>query len=163
MNKFNWCEKAGRELFEKVLNAANITNYEFSADNYAIWDAKYSTDKVDNIVEIKVRNQNWNTYPDWILEQKKYNALVAMTEVNQKETEKEVNALYINFFNDGYFCIWSIKNVDVSTAINKDCKAKTAVNSDYISKSIIPLKVKDAVMFGQLVNNQVIKLVYEET
>lgn len=163
MNEFDWCENAGRELFLKVLAAGEATNIEFSTEPYSIWDAKYTTRNVLNIVEIKVRKQNYNTYPDWILELKKYNALKAEVVEQQKTTDKKVGAIYINFFNDGYFCIWGINKIDATTVIQKSCKATTAINGNYyIDKSIIPLKIKDSVMFGQIVNNQVKKLPYED-
>lgn len=161
MDEFDWCEKKGRELLEKVLQAGNIKNWWFSEDKHAIWDAIYTTDKVENIVEIKVRKQDYKTYPDWILELKKYNSLKEMAEERQRETDKKVNAYYVNFFNDGYFCFWSIKDVDASTVIQKSCKAKTAINSGYIDKAILPLKIIDSTLFGQLVNNQVTILKYE--
>lgn len=162
MNEFDWCEKQGRELFEQVLKAAKIDNYEFSTDTFAIWDAKYNTEKVENIIEIKVRNCSYKTYPDWILELKKYNALKAMAVEQQKNTTKNVGAFYLNFFNDGYFCFWSLKNVDTSTVKSKSCKATTVNSGNYVSKEIIPLKVSDSLMFGRITeDNQVIKLQYE--
>jgi len=156
MNEFDWCEQKGRELFETVLKAAKISNYEFSNDKHSIWDAKYSTDSVENIVEIKVRKQDYTAYPDWILELKKYKALKALATEQQKNTTKKVSAYYVNFFNDGYFCIWAINNVDETTVQSKSCKATTAANKGYISKEILPLKVNDSILFGQIKDNKVI-------
>lgn len=158
MNEFDWCELKGRELFEMVLKATSgVTSYEFSTDKYAAWDAKYITENVENIVEIKVRNQYYTAYPDWILELKKYKALKALANEQQKNTTKKVSAYYVNFFKDGYFCIWAINNVDVETAQSKSCKATTVSENGYILKEILPLKVSDSILFAQLVNNKVIK------
>lgn len=157
MTEYDWAELKGRELFETVLKAGKIENYEFSTDKHSIWDAKYSTDSVENIVEIKVRKQDYTAYPDWILELKKYKALKALATEQQMNTTKKVSALYVNFFNDGYFCIWSMNNVDVTTVQSKNCKANTAEFSQYIIKEILPLKLNDSILFGQIKDNKVTK------
>lgn len=164
MNEFDWCEQKGRELLEKVLQAGNIKNWWFSEDQHAIWDLKYTTDKVLNIVEVKVRKKDFTAYPDWILELNKYNALLKEVSEVQLTTDKKVSAIYVNFYNDGYFSFWCLNNIDASTGYSKNCKSHTAINGWYKPKDIIPLKIADSALFGQIdSNNKVIILNYERT
>lgn len=163
MSEFDKKEQVGRELLEKVLIAGKAKKWWFSTDKASIWDAKYITDDVLNIVEIKVRNQNYNTYPDWIIELKKCKALSIEVSREQLTTDKKVSAYYINFFNDGYFAIWCINRIDFSKVEIKWCKATTAIKGKYVEKEIIPLKISDAVLFGQIQDNKIQVIEYEET
>lgn len=145
MNEFEKNEEKGRWYFEQILKAANITDYEFSEDRYSVWDAKYWTKGKEYLVEIKVRNYSYDRYPDWILELKKYNGLLALSGT----------ALYVNFFDDGYFAIWNLKNINPDLAVKKWCSSTTALSGEYIQKEVVHLNLIDAVLFGQIENESV--------
>lgn len=156
MNKFQEKEHIGRWWFEQILKAGKVTDYEFSDDEYSNWDAKYRTSTTEYIVEIKVRDCNYNTYSDWILELSKYNKLQELA-----QQKADTKAVYVNIFNDGYFAIWDLDEVDIDKVRAKSCKINTVNNNGYTKKKIIPLLIKDAKFFGQIVNEQVTLLNYD--
>ena len=147
MNQFEKSENLGRKLLATVLEAGKVDEYWFSEDQYSFWDAKYKKNDKEYLVEIKVRNASFDQYPDWILEKKKYEALVA----------ENSNAVYVNFFSDGYFAFWHLGTVDSSSAISKGCKATTAAYNGYKNKEVILLDLKDAAIFGKIENERVLK------
>lgn len=147
-SKIEESEWYGRNIFEKYLKSSNITDYEFSSDQYSIWDCIYTTDKLQVVVEIKVRNNNSNDYPDWILELKKYNALIDKVNELQPLTDKKVIAVYVNFFNDNFYSIWNLENVDITKVKKLSCKRSTVYNNGYVNKEIIPLLLNDAFKSG---------------
>ena len=141
-------------MLETVLEAGKIKEYWFSTNQYSSWDCKYSKGGNEYIVEVKVRNNTFNQYPDWILEYKKYQALMEQV----KESENKLVAIYVNFFSDGYFSFWVLNNINPENAITKTCRATTAAYNGYTDKQIIPLKIEDAALFGRIDGDSVTKL-----
>lgn len=146
MSTFSDWEEKGRKLFEIILKCGKVNDYWFSSDLYSIWDVKYKTDKVLNVVEIKVRNSPYNKYPDWILEEKKYKALLAEAD--------EFSALYVNFFSDNYFAIWNLNTINKKSII-KGCKKTTVDNVGYKNKDVIMLTLDEATLFGKIENESI--------
>lgn len=153
MNNFQKNEIIGRTKFEKVLQAGKIDNWEFSDDTYSTYDCKYWSGEKEYIVEIKVRNAEHTTYDTWILEEAKYTSLMGLCSGN-------TSALYVNFFNDGYWCIWNLNNISDPITKRKSCKKTTAINTGYTNKTVIELTIESATYFGKLENDVVTILQY---
>ena len=125
MDNFSEHERTGREKLQKILSASNkIERYEFTPDKYARLDA-FSTGVtgVKTSYEIKDRDIASTAYPDFILEEIKYNAL------KESYDKSGYTPYYVNFFNDGTCILWNINNIDITNRIEtKYCTRTTAEN-----------------------------------
>lgn len=97
MNEFTKAELEGRSLFEGLLQQQGVTKYKFTEHPYDRIDCVFKK-KHHWIVEIKVRNQEWDSL---FMERSKYEAM------NKMKLDK---GMYVNFIGDKCY-IFSLKTV----------------------------------------------------
>ncbi|MHC0440995.1 hypothetical protein [Flavobacterium sp. 3-210] len=115
---FSKNERIGREQFRCFTNELNDWNINrFSREQKASYDVSYKTGSTQDYVigEIKHRpSYAYNQYPDWILEQKKYEALQKLKRKMQaKYPYRKIYVHYIMFYYDkpNKPRIWDITNL----------------------------------------------------
>ena len=106
MDKFEQAEQSGRELFKSILDQCQITDYKESEEKYDTLDlyCNYKGNKVG--IEIKKRDTQFESYPTYLMELYKYNALVER--INKGELG---SIFYANFFGNDVVYIFSLKQI----------------------------------------------------
>lgn len=120
LDRFDQMEELCKEAISQMLPT---TNLRFSS-KYAPFDAYIVEKDRVLLIEMKVR---YATYPDYLLEAKKLNGLLAARKKINKDTGKEVFLFYLNFTPTGTY-IW-----DLDKAVS-GLKESTVSASRYTAK-----------------------------
>jgi hypothetical protein len=104
MSDYQKAEEKGRAKFLKwAQKKQEIQVLELSNDPSSSWDAKIISGNTYFVVEIKDRDCKIDTYPDFLLEKKKYD--------NLKLTFPDKKILYFNTFSDDNILMWDITEI----------------------------------------------------
>lgn len=138
MDNFQQHELKGRKKLESIFKGSHkVTNYEFTTGQYDRLDC-FTTGATGALTayEIKDRDINSQTYPNYILELSKLNALMEAKE------KSGYTPYYINFFADNTILLWDVSKIDITNrVIKKWCTATTAENyGNRIQKDVILLQ-----------------------
>jgi hypothetical protein len=109
-------------------------------EGYDSWDVVYVSGGTNNLAEIKVRNKFIDGYPDYIIEEKKYNELIRLTST-EKGKNNNLQPVYINFFFDGCV-IWNLNEVELEFRM-MDMPDNSQTTNYTKSKSCALLRPKD--------------------
>lgn len=102
------------------------------------WDFELRKDNERILVEHKDRSYNSTDFSDWMISGDKYNYLVSLP----------FKVVYINTFKDGKYAIWDLKRTKKEIRPSRH-KSKTVVNSSWVTKQEVFLKIKDAAKYGE--------------
>lgn len=104
MDKFDQAEQSGRELFKSILDQCQITDYNEATEKYDTLDLYCSLKEHRAGIEIKKRDKQFESYPTYLMEVYKYNALIER--LNKGEF---TSVYYANFFGDDTVYIFSLR------------------------------------------------------
>lgn len=144
MNKFKSKDEQGKDIFFQYCNKRQWCRFnKKSIAEYTEWDVSYYSGETKVIGEIKLRDNNMNDYPDWILEWNKLSKL----KIKQEAHEGSV-IQYINIFNDGNILIWDITDLDLNDERfkMKYLRRTTMSKSGGKDKLIIGLRPDEAIL-----------------
>ena len=151
------CDKEQKELV-KALIVELFKNYDviFDEENdkneYADIDILFTAYTKDGYfvrryaMEMKQRLYDYSDFGgDWFIEMKKYNDLLDYQ-------SSGYTSVYFNSFNDGYFCIWDIKDI-VKNHKEGDWTIKPHTQADYYEKPVTKhrytVNIKNAKLMGK--------------
>lgn len=102
MDAFNKAEDSGRERAERVLKSILKDGYDLKSNSYKdrVDFTVYKNGEINSYIEVKHRNVDMGTYPDYQLDGKKAMYLLTL----DKPT------FYLNTFKDGSWALWRINN-----------------------------------------------------
>lgn len=101
-------DQLGREIFKSYCKQQKWCKVNKESKNdYAPWDISYYSGTTQIIGEIKVREYSSDSFPTWILELDK---LQALRELQAKQPSTKIT--YINHFPDNITLIWDLTNLD---------------------------------------------------
>lgn len=156
INKFDEEEYFGRQGLNELKELyPNYFKYElhFTTDSYSTYDAYWVildenlSIKKRVIVEIKQRTED---YPEFILESKKYNALLKYRQ-DLFLTKDEMKILYINF-TPSKTIIWDIDNVKIEIKTLKANKTTVDSRTNKINKGVIYLTTESGKVLPYILN-----------
>lgn len=102
MDAFIKAEDSGRERAERVLKSILKDGYDLKSNSYKdrVDFTVYKNGEINSYIEVKHRNVDMGTYPDYQLDGKKAMYLLTL----DKPT------FYLNTFKDGSWALWRINN-----------------------------------------------------
>jgi hypothetical protein len=161
---FTTAENKGRNKLKELLKAKGITKVQFPQDQFSNFDAVFSdpAGMYNYIAEVKDRDCSHTAFKDFILESKKYKSLMFVANQVSGMGYKNVRVLYINFFNDNYYSIWDITNLQDFDVTDLYCPKTTAEKQSSIAKETIMLKLDDAIDYGLLENKELTKSYFKK-
>lgn len=132
--------------FRKIISPLDVITYHTT----------YEKDPMDEYTllgnkifwwELKHRNFNHNAFRTWIFEQDKYNSF---------QQRKGDAWYYVNIFDDGYYAIWNVKEMDLTNRFHlseKEYNKRTAddINDGKkVNKMEASLTLDEAMMQGYI-------------
>lgn len=163
-NAFTTAETKGRNRLVELLTSKGITEIQFPSDQFSNFDAVFSdpTGMYNYIAEVKYINCSHVAFNDFMLESKKHKSLMLVADQVSTLGYKNVRVLYINFFNDNYYAIWDISNLNNFDITDLYCPKTTAERQSSVSKETIMLKLDDAIDYGMLENKELAKSYFKK-
>ena len=133
-------EKGRKKLIEDFNNADCEMIYEFTKGKFDSIDCFATASTGQKFaVEIKNRNIPLDKYDTYLLEMKKYNALMIAHE------ESGYTPLFRVYFQDGVLT-WDISKIDINGRVEEMFCAESTFNYEHkINKKIIMLKKEEAI------------------
>ena len=134
-------EDRGRtKLVEDFKNSKCEIEYEFTKGNFDSIDCFATASTGDTFaIELKDRNIPLDKYDTYLLEMKKYNALMIAHE------ESGYTPLFRVYFQDGVLT-WDISKIDINGRVEEMKCAESTFNYEHkINKKIILLKKEEAI------------------
>ena len=141
MDNFEQSELIGRDIYRKFITQFDgVKNYYETPNKYDVYDAGYTYNEQDYIIEIKYRNYKHNHFSTWLLEQEKSKALFNIAE------GKSIH--YVNIFTDGTLLIWNLRKLPILEAKSEMHVKTTAEESVKKQKEVYHLPTSLAKKFN---------------
>lgn len=130
-------EYLGRKI---ISNTFPKTNFYFTTEKYATYDAQYWNDKGELIlVEIKTRNFPSTKHNTAFIERAKMSKLI-----RTKEDMKGAKVIYLNIFTDGVVVIWNVEEYQKYPTHSIESKYQTRGNDNKVFKDFVKLPIDKA-------------------
>ena len=146
MDLFNTSEDYGRERAIKAIKSILKDGYEIKSNSYKdrVDFTIYKDGEVNSYIEVKHRNVDLGTYPDYQLDGRKAMFLLTL----DKPT------FYLNTFKDGSWVIWRINNQIGEWRESKPHYAHTVLCDEKVVTKDLFLKLNEAYGFNKAVQSK---------
>lgn len=133
MNKFQQSEQIGRTLLQSFLDQIGATDQQPTEDEYNPVDYYFTLKDKTVVAEIKVRDQQYESYPTHIMEVSKFQAL------EKERIEKKLDyAYYINFFGENIVYFYSTTTIrKYAKQDSRYCKRTSAIYTGRKMKDVL--------------------------
>lgn len=152
-NEYQIKDEKGRGIFKEMCHQQQWCKHiKDSVDPFAHWDLSYTSGSTKMIGEIKYRNYDSTTFPDWMLEVEK---LVYLKDLQalMLSKGKQTTITYINHFRDEKTFIWNLDGLNLNDyEIKKEWHQKNDFDETKVLKDVIYIKASLA-MFGNPYTN----------
>lgn len=143
MNKFQQSEQIGRTLLQSFLDQVGATDQQPTEDEYNPVDYYFTLKDKTVVAEIKVRDQQYESYPTHIMEVSKFQAL------EKERIEKQLDyAYYINFFGENTVYFYSTAAIKkYARQDSRYCKRTSAIYTGRKMKDVLLIPTDKAQKF----------------
>lgn len=143
MNKFQQSEQIGRTLLQSFLDQIGATDQQPTEDEYNPVDYYFTLKDKTVVAEIKVRDQQYESYPTHIMEVSKFQAL------EKERIEKQLDyAYYINFFGENTVYFYSTATIrKYAKQDSRYCKKTSAIYTGRKMKDVLLIPTDKAQKF----------------
>lgn len=141
-NDYQVRENIGRKYFTSWLKDIGVTEYEFTADPYAVVDCDFNFKDKDITAEIKVRDIKYKDYTTHLMELNKYINIQNYVTKNNKN-----GAIYANFFGENWLYVYKVNNINTSYIRSKELVVATSEDKGMTNKDIIEIPTDTAQIF----------------
>jgi hypothetical protein len=141
----NYDEK-GKDIVEEWCKRQTncITIKRSKKDSKAVWDILIQLNGEKLLTEIKMRNKHHQQYPDWYLQEDKYNKIMDLS------TKYNYKPVYCNLFTDDQMLMWDM-NIVKNKITQQQLMNKTKMGDNIkINKEVYGLKNNEAFLITNI-------------